>query len=148
VDFGAWMRSQEFQIQEGDCGDYWGVAGGVFDVPAAQNEKGQWVYDEKGELHTFKDSTEVGRRCIKNPDGEKPYGEWNTIDLYCMGDSAIHVVNGVVVMRLYHSRQSDKGKETSLVKGKIQLQSEGSEIYYRAISIEKITKIPDALLIH
>lgn len=28
-----WMRSQEYQIQEGDCGDYWGVAGGAFDVP-------------------------------------------------------------------------------------------------------------------
>ena len=29
ADYGAWMRSQEFQIQEGDCGDYWGVAGGM-----------------------------------------------------------------------------------------------------------------------
>ena len=25
ADGGFWMRSQEFQIQEGDCGDYWGV---------------------------------------------------------------------------------------------------------------------------
>ena len=26
ADWGAWMRSHEFQVQEGDCGDYWGCA--------------------------------------------------------------------------------------------------------------------------
>ncbi len=35
-----WMRSQEFQIQEGDCGDYWGCGGAFADVPAErQSEK-------------------------------------------------------------------------------------------------------------
>src|SRR5690349_7132717 len=34
ADFGFWMRSQEFQVEEGNVGDYWGVAGGSFDVPA------------------------------------------------------------------------------------------------------------------
>lgn len=34
ADYGAWMRSQEFQIEEGNTGDYWGVAGGVQDIPA------------------------------------------------------------------------------------------------------------------
>src|ERR1700736_574784 len=29
-----WMRSQECQIQEKDCGDYWSVAGGIVDVEA------------------------------------------------------------------------------------------------------------------
>ncbi|MEJ7684107.1 MAG: DUF1080 domain-containing protein [Segetibacter sp.] len=24
ADYGAWMRSQEFQIEEGNCGEYWG----------------------------------------------------------------------------------------------------------------------------
>ena len=142
VDARAWMRSQELQIQETDCGDYWGVAGGMFDIPATKNEKGQFIYNEKGTLLTFKDNSEVGRRCIKNPDAEKPTGEWNTIELYCKGDSSIHVVNGVVVMRLYHSRQLDDGNEVPLTKGKIQLQSEGCEIFYRAITLEPINKLP------
>ena len=34
ADWGFWMQSQEFQIQEGDCGDYWVVAGEIFDNPA------------------------------------------------------------------------------------------------------------------
>jgi hypothetical protein len=28
ADYGAWMRSQEFQIEETNTGDYWGVAAG------------------------------------------------------------------------------------------------------------------------
>ncbi len=142
VDAKAWMRSQELQIQETDCGDYWGVAGGIFDIPAIKDDKGRFVFDEKGTILTFKDNSEVGRRCIKNPDAEKPTGEWNTIELYCMGDSSIHVVNGVVVMRLYHSRQLENGNEIPLIKGKIQLQSEGCEIFYRAIRLEPINNMP------
>ncbi len=34
ADGGFWMRSHEFQIQEGDCGDYWACAGAVADVPS------------------------------------------------------------------------------------------------------------------
>ena len=142
ADYGNWMRSQEFQIQEGDCGDYWGVAGGMFDVPSILDSAGHYVYDKGGPLTAFSALGKAGRRCIKNPDAEKPSGEWNTIDLYCKGDTAVHVVNGVVNMVLYHSRQLDHGTETPLKKGKIQLQSEGCEIYYRNIKIEPIRDLP------
>lgn len=142
VDARAWMRSQELQIQEGDCGDYWGVAGGTFEVPAIKNERDQYVYDEKGPMIKFSAVSEAGRRCIKNPDGENPTGEWNVVDLYCYGDSSVHVINGVVVMRLFKSRQYDNGAETRLAKGKIQLQSEGCEVYYRNMTVAPIDKIP------
>jgi hypothetical protein len=145
VDARAWMQSQEFQIQEGDCGDYWGVAGGIFDIPATKNQQGEYVYDSKGSLLTFQDKTEIGRRCIKMPDNEKPTSEWNKVELYCFGDSSIHIMNGVVVMRLYHSQQSDNGILTSLKGGKIQLQSEGCEVYYRSLTVEPIGRIPEAL---
>ena len=146
ADFGFWMRSQEFQIQEGDCGDYWGVAGGVFDVQAVRNPQGLYVYDPHGPVTTFSALSSIGRRCIKNPDAEKPSGEWNKVDLYCKGDTSVHMINGVVNMILYHSRQSDNGRETPLKQGKIQIQSEGCEIFYRNIKLESITKIPDSVL--
>ncbi len=142
VDARAWMRSQELQIQEGDCGDYWGVAGGTFDVPATKNEKGQYVFDENAPQLKFNATSEAGRRCIKTPDAEKPTGEWNVVDLYCYGDSSVHIVNGTVVMRLFKSRQEDNGTETRLAKGKIQLQSEGCEVYYRNMTVERINNIP------
>ncbi len=142
ADGGSWMRSQEFQIQEGDCGDYWGVAGGMFDVPVTPDSAGHPVYDKNGTITAFSALSKAGRRCFKNPDAEKPTGEWNTIDLYCKGDTSVHVVNGVVNMVLYHSRQSDHGIETPLRKGKIQLQSEGCEVFYRNIKIESIRELP------
>ena len=142
ADYGNWMRSQEFQIQEGDCGDYWGVAGGVFDVPVTVDSAGHSIYDKNGAMTVISALSKAGRRCIKNPDAEKPTGEWNTIDLYCKGDTCVHVVNGVVNMILYHSRQSDNGTEASLKKGKIQLQSEGCEVFYRNIKIEPLRDFP------
>lgn len=130
---GFWLRSQEFQIQEGDCGDYWGVAGGSFDIPVLRKGN-DFVYGSRGEMMTFNEKSSVGRHVIKDPDAEFPTGQWNTVELYCFGDSAIHVMNSKVVMKLYRS---------NLKKGKIQLQSEGAEVYYRKIEIEKISRMPD-----
>lgn len=146
ADGGSWMRSQEFQVQQGDCGDYWGVAGAVFDIPARMNVDSNYVYDPNAQLLTFKDRTPVGRHCIKDPDAEKPTGEWNTIDLYCKGDTAIHVMNGQVNMVLYNSRQVDGMEERPLTKGKIQIQSEGAEVFYRDIRIRPIESLPVGLL--
>jgi hypothetical protein len=144
ADYGFWMRSQEFQIQEGDCGDYWGVAGGSFDAPAKQQSE-DYVYDENSPLATFNESSPIGRHCIKNPDAENPTGEWNKIELYVLGDTAIHIVNGTVNMMLYHSAQLENGKLISLKEGKIQIQSEGAEVFYRHINLNPINKLPEAL---
>jgi hypothetical protein len=146
ADFGFWMRSQEFQVQEKDCGDYWGVAGGIFDIPVTMIDSTNYQYDASGKLITFSATSPQGRHCIKNPDAENPTGEWNSLEVYCYGDTSVHVVNNHVVMVLYHSRQADNGKETALKKGKLQLQSEGAEIFYRNIAIQSIKKIPSGVL--
>ena len=136
--YGNWMRSQEFQVQEGDCGDYWSVDNSIIDIPSTGPAMEQYVYDPEGSLHTMSYTSEYGRRCIKNPDAEKPGGEWNTVDIYCLGDKSIHMINGIVVMKLHNSRQVINGKETPLTKGKIQIQTEGAEVYYRKIQLETI----------
>jgi hypothetical protein len=141
ADGGFWMRSQECQIQEGDTGDYWGVAGGAFDVPVSKAGE-SFVYDQFGKLTSFAENSEAGRHATKSPDSENPSGEWNTLELYCYGDTAVHVVNGVVTMKLFKSRQVDAGGETPLKKGKIQIQSEGAEVYYKNLEIEKIASMP------
>ena len=146
ADYGAWMRSQEFQIQEGDCGDYWGVAGAVQDIRAIKKSDKEYVYDPSGELYTFSEESKTGRHCIKAPDAEKPSGEWNTVDLYCHADTSVHMVNGKVVMVLYNSRQMDSGKSSPLTKGKLQIQSEGAEVFYKDIKIISIKNIPVELL--
>lgn len=142
----AWMRSQEFQIEEGNCGDYWGVADAIEDIPAVKNAKGEYVYNPSGNMITFSQDSEAGRHCIKTSDAEKPSGQWNTLDLYCYGDTSIHVMNGKVMMVLYHSRQKDNGNAIPLTKGKLQIQSEGAEVFYKQIRIQNITALPAKLL--
>jgi hypothetical protein len=146
ADYGAWMRSQEFQVEEGNCGDYWGVAGGMADIPVIKKSETEYVYSPQGTRTTFSQDSKQGRHCIKQGDAENPSGQWNTLDLYCHGDTSIHVVNGKVMMVLYHNRQMDDGKELPLTKGKIQIQSEGAEIYYRQIKIQAIDQLPAELV--
>jgi hypothetical protein len=142
ADYGAWMRSQEFQVEEGNCGDYWGVAGGMEDIPVIKKSDSEYVYSPDGEMKTFSSTSAIGRHCIKQGDAEKPTGEWNTLDLYCHGDTSVQIINGKVMMVLYHSTENENGKILPLIKGKIQLQSEGAEIFYKNIFIEPLKTIP------
>lgn len=144
ADYGAWMRSQEFQIEEGNSGDYWGVAGALVDIPSVKNGD-SYVYDAAGEMLTFSATSKTGRHCVKRGDAENPTGEWNTLDLYCYKDTSVHVINGKVMMVLYNSRQLDNGKESPLTKGKIQIQSEGAEVFYKDIKIGHIAMIPTGM---
>lgn len=141
-----WMESFEYQIQEGDCGDYWGVMDVLADIPARKNGQDHYVYQPGAQPVTFQDKTPVGRWCIKNPDSEKPSGQWNVVDLYCVGDTCVHVLNGKVNLVVTHARHVVNGQVVPLTKGKIQLQSEGSEVFYRAIQVQKIDHLPANLL--
>jgi len=146
ADYGAWMRSQEFQIEETNTGDYWGVAGGMADMPVVKKSDIEYDYNPKGEFITFKEGGQAGRHCSKMMDAEYPTGQWNTLDLYCHGDTSMHVVNGKVVMVLYRNKQNENATESPLTRGKIQIQSEGAEIYYRQIKIQPIKQLPAEFL--
>jgi hypothetical protein len=86
--------------------------------------------------------SEFSRNAKKYPDNENPTGQWNTLDLYCYGNTSAHVVNGVVTMILENSRMVIDNIENPLTKGKIQIQTEGAEIYYRNIKIKPISAFP------
>lgn len=146
ADYGAWMRSQEFQIEQGNCGDYWGVAGGMADIPVIRRYQKDYIYNVGGIVNNFGEGSPQGRHCIKGGDAENPKGEWNTLDLYCNGDTSIHVINDKVMMVLYHSRQMENGQPQPLTKGKLQIQSEGAEVFFKEIQIQPITQLPVELV--
>ena len=112
------------------------------DIPVTKRSDSEYVYNPSGEMKTFSAKSPVGRHCIKNGDAENATGEWNTLDLYCHGDTSVQMINGKVMMVLYNSRQFENGQAIPLVKGKIQIQSEGAEIFYRHIMIEPLLAIP------
>jgi hypothetical protein len=144
--WGDWPKSVEMQIQEGDCGDLFAI-GTQMTVPVRplpSGSKEARVYDPRGELVMFelKPSGHETNRAVKLKDCEKPHGEWNTIDLICLGDDTIHVVNGTVVMRLHKARRLDGPQPAPLTKGAISLQTEGAEVFYRDMEIRPISEIP------
>jgi hypothetical protein len=75
-------------------------------------------------------------------DVEKPVGEWNRVDLYAVGDRAVYVVNGVPVMELRDIASLATGVRVPLTHGRIQLQSEGAETFFRNILVEPIASLP------
>jgi hypothetical protein len=148
--FGAglnvWMSSHEFQLMTGKMGDSYCMGKSYFEIPVEASADGKsFTYSLKGEKKEFGDG-KPAKNASKRGDFEKPKGEWNTIDLYCFGRTSVHVVNGNVVMVNYNSGKIDNGTVIPLSKGKIQIQSEGGELFIREIKIEKINKIPENLL--
>jgi hypothetical protein len=149
---GAWMQSQECQVQEGDTGDYWSVGGAIADVRAGSTTVDGLTYlkyDPASEIKTIGKDFD-GRnwsvlRCIKRETNENP-GEWNRVDIYAVGGTSVHVVNGATVMVLQNSRRILNGTEIPLTSGKIQLQSEGAEVFYRDIKIRPLKNLPAGAL--
>lgn len=143
-----WMRSQECQIQEKDCGDYWSVAGAIADVEGYRKGEesgkptGAVIYKKGAKTYTVPSKESGGNRIIKDPDNEKPTGEWNTLELLAVGGTAVHIINGKANLILTNSRHKVDNKEVPLTRGKIQLQSESAEVYYRNIQVRPLAKIP------
>jgi len=107
----VWPTSIECQVQEHDCGDFYPVGEATIEVDGV-------VYANN-------------RRCVKKKDAEKPTGEWNTIEVVCERDKITNIVNGVVV---------NQGVHASETKGRIMLQSEGAEVFYRKVELRPLSR--------
>lgn len=133
-----WMRSHEFQVQEGDSGDYHSLDGVIIDVHAGDTNQGDWKfyrYDPKLPLRK-----DIAARVLKLGNYEKPSGEWDTMEVIADGKTLIHKVNGKEVFRGFNSREKVDGKYVPLTRGKLQIQSEGAEAFYRNILIKTLDK--------
>ncbi|MBL9207006.1 MAG: DUF1080 domain-containing protein [Opitutaceae bacterium] len=147
----VWARSIELQIQEHDVGDLYAVGSMIYVRSRLQPGSGKagtrpiYHYDPNGSWVDFAQIPGMEGRCVKSPDNERPRGEWNTVELYCLGHDAIHVVNGKVVMRLHGPRRIDTATPQPVTSGPLILQSEGAEIFYRNLRLRPITALPDGL---
>lgn len=139
----SWMLSQEFQIMEGHTGDYWCQASSAIDIRAYKPESNLDPMAHKSQDYLPISMYGPYRNyCLRSTNNENAFKEWNTLDLYCFEDKSLHVVNGEVVMILKDSRYTDEnGNSVPLTKGKIQLQSEAAELYFKDIRIRKIDSL-------
>lgn len=143
--FGTWMASVECQMMHDNPGDTFLMVDSVECSAKVKSENGGYVYNPEAEKVRF--GQRVNRRMIrKRQHAEKPLDEWNTLELYCSGQTAVHVVNGVTVMVNEDISSCDNGSIHPLTSGRLQLQSEGAELFIKEISIEPITEIPKTVL--
>lgn len=137
----VWMRSLEYQVQEENLGDLFLLAGTAADLPTSPNPNPvPGVPNVRWDpTQPFKPATGAERSVNR----ENSHGEWTTAEFYVLGQQAIHLVNGHVVLSLDKARLKDG---TPLAMGKIQIQSEGSELYYRNMRLRPITAFPAKIL--
>ena len=137
------MFSQEFQIMEGQMGDYWNIATSTIDIRAFLPE-GQMnsVASATQPFLPFGSSIHAEGFCMRSADYESPKGQWTELELICYEDKSIHIVNGNVVMILKNSQYNNNGKLLPLRRGKIQLQSEAAEVFFKDILIRTLKRLP------
>ena len=142
--FHSWMLSQEFQIIEDGCGDYWPIANSQIDIRASVPDgKPNPFFDPSALFTSFGMHTENPGTCSIAESFESPKGEWTTLELICYEGKSLHIVNGKVVMALANSRYWTEEGSKPLVSGKIQLQSEAGEVFFKDIRIKDIDSLPE-----
>jgi len=145
---GPWLRSIEFQIIEGGVGDILPVLGyddggnAIRPSVTATTKKdrdGETVYDPKGAAGVFSSgrinwwgrsedwADRLGFRGAQ--DVESPGFEWTHIEAVVTGGSLTYFVNG---------KQVNAASDSSFREGKIMIQSEGAEIYFRRIELQPL----------
>ena len=140
----TWMHSIECQIIEGGTGDFIVVGDGSpnFSItsPVAPEKQGSsYVYKPEGKMVTINSgrinwfARDPGWKDVKGFRGandiEVPVGKWNKLECV-VKDREIHIyLNGTLV---------NHAVDVKPYKGKIQIQSEGAEIFIKQVRIEKL----------
>jgi hypothetical protein len=107
-----WPKAIEAQLMANHAGDFWLVDNFKLKVDAARQ-------DPKVKRHYLRMKDNV----------EKKVGEWNQYEITCKGDTIKLVINDQVV---------NEGTEAELTKGRILLQSEGAEIWFRNVELKHL----------
>ncbi len=138
------MHSIECQVIEGGTGDFIVVGDGTEDFSitcpvASEKQGGSYVFQPSGKNVTITEGRinwygcDAGWKDVKGfrgtRDVEKPAGKWNKIECIVNGGEITVYLNAVLVNHAFDVKPR---------KGKIQIQSEGAEIFYRSIDISSM----------
>lgn len=140
----SWALSQEFQVIEHGLGEYWRQATSAFDIrvgakqPSPDRSPDAPRWNPKGPWSAFDGAN---NHALAGSDEDKP-GEWNQIELICFAGDCVHITNGKVVMALANSRYKDGDQVKPLTAGKLQIQSEAAEVFYKDLEIRPIKAMP------
>jgi len=114
-----WPMSLEAQLNNGNAGDFWGLAG--YPLTGPEERLNSSEHKQFGKLTNLKKTANL----------EKSPGEWNTYEITAVGDTVTLVING---------EQVNRATGCFPDFGRICLTSEGSEIHFRNIVVTEIPK--------
>lgn len=140
----TWMTNIECQLLHGSMGDTYLMNNTYCETSTILGDN-KFIYSSNGELLEF-GRYFMGPVIGKAKDAENPVGEWNIIELYSVGRTTVHVVNGAVTMVNTNTGIFENDEVSPLSSGKIQLQSEGGELFVKSMTVTPISKIPSDLL--
>jgi hypothetical protein len=152
---GTWMPAIEVQIIEGGVGDIVPVPGKdqngqpvpiLYTCHVVRDRDGEFVWDADGERETFRrgnlkrvnwygrDPDWKDTKGFRGPqDQDSLLGEWTRLDVLCDGGHFETFVNGTKVNEAF---------DVSPREGRLQLQSELAEIYFRRWELWPLGKGP------
>ena len=128
----VWPQGVEYQIQEGDTGDFWLLSGTTLETTVRSPDEEEPRYRQFGKPFTSEPGSYI--RIVKDGTFNSEKG-WNTVDLIVRGDTATHMINGHVNNRAHKLFGKDGDP---LSDGKILLEVEGAEVFYRNIQIRPL----------
>jgi opacity protein-like surface antigen len=106
----VWPKSIEAQLMAGNAGDFYSIGSFPMKGDAARS-KGRHVAHTKG--------------------NERPQGEWNEYEIIVDGGTIVLNVNG---------EELNRATECEVVPGRIALQSEGGQIYFKDVRMAPLGK--------
>ena len=110
----VWPTCVEAQLMHDNAGDFWLLSHSTIKAGGQQIGPKPYANAKK-----------------RGEPAEKPAGEWNTYDITCDGGTVQLVVNG---------RLMNEGTDANPSSGPICLQSEGSPIEFRNVTLEPLGK--------
>ncbi|MFM7108696.1 MAG: DUF1080 domain-containing protein [Planctomycetaceae bacterium] len=146
---GAWLRSVEYEIQEGRTGAV--ILVGGFDPGSTRRTgpsvvmrtKADDIWDPAGDPRRYDDGflfpstydrgwrDELG---FRGPDdADSPVGQWNRVELVARGGDIDYLLNGKKIL---------EATDGTLTDGRLLFQSEGAEIFYRLIELQPLEAAP------
>ena len=122
--YGMFPRSIEVQMEHGNAGDFWCI---LEDIHVPDMER------RRGPPSAWGTTEGKARRILNLTDNsEKPLGEWNSMVIEAVGRAIRVWVNGDLV---------NDGSNATADRGQIAVQSEGSEVELRKLSLTPIAKL-------
>jgi 3-keto-disaccharide hydrolase len=139
----VWPRGLQFQIEQTNVGDLITLYGFTLDT---------WIDPKTRDRvqATFLDRDQGGQARVlggkgiayqKHLAGEFEVDGWNTVEVIAKDDTTVHKLNGHVVNRGQNIRFTDTekpGTAQSVTKGRIALEIEAAEIFFRKVEIQEL----------